>query len=69
MKAGGNTEEVVMSPAERKVVAFLRSKRDRLCKELERRGGRGVSLAEHIDRLDAATDALEGTLAGPHGES
>jgi hypothetical protein len=55
-----------MTPAEQKLVALLRKKAARLRERLEERGGRGVSLAEHVDRLDAAADALAGELYCQH---
>jgi len=58
-----------MSKAERRIVTFLKAKRDRLMAVLEKKGGRSVALAEHIDRLDAAIDALEGCLVCQHCEA
>lgn len=55
----------VMTDHEQEIVARLTRNRDKLMEELERRGGRGVALAEHIDRLDAAIDALRGELCCP----
>jgi hypothetical protein len=52
-----------------RVVAALEKKRARLWKRLERRGGRGVELANEIDRLDCAIDALKGELYCPHCEA
>ncbi len=45
---------------ELKLAAQLREIAGRLKKKLELRGGRGVALAERVDRLELAADALEG---------
>jgi len=47
---------------------LLRAKRETLWRRLEKAGGRGVPLAEHIDRLDAAMAALRGELFCPDCE-
>lgn len=58
-----------MNKVEQRIVSYLKARRDRLVAVLERKGGRGVALAEHIDRLDAAIDALEGCLTCKHCEA
>ena len=58
-----------MDKQEQRIVEILQAKSDRLAKELEQRGGWSVALAEHVDRLDAAIDALKGELFCQHCEA
>lgn len=58
-----------MADLETKVISALTKKRHRLATRLTKRGGRGVGLAETIDRLDCAIAALNGELQCPHCEA
>lgn len=58
-----------MGELERRVIAVLEKKRDRLFGRLSKRKGRGVQLADAIDRLDRAIDALKGELHCPSCEA
>ena len=55
-----------MSTFEGKVIGVLEKRRARLVAALDRKGGRGVELADAIDRLGFAIDALRGDLHCPH---
>jgi hypothetical protein len=54
---------------EDKVIEALTKKKNELLEQLNERGGRGVELANRIDRLDMAIDALKGELHCPHCEA
>lgn len=53
-------------PGNEKIVTTLMAKKNRLVELLDKRGGRGVKLANEIDRLNHAIDALQGELFCPH---
>jgi hypothetical protein len=54
---------------DQKVIEALEKKQSQLMAQLKRRGGRGVDLANEIDRLILAIDALRGNLTCPMCES
>ena len=52
-----------------RIIAALTRRLTRLRRKLEKQGGRGVALANEIDRIDFAVDALKGELVCPHCEA
>jgi hypothetical protein len=52
-----------------RVLEVLEKKEAKLRKRFEARGGRGFELANEIDRLRHAIDALKGELFCPHCEN
>lgn len=54
---------------EDKIIDALGKKAKLLRKELDANGGRGVELAEHIDRIETAIAALNGELVCLHCEA
>jgi hypothetical protein len=59
-------EGATMPALEEKIIAILERKAEKLRRLLSKQGGRNVAVAEHIDRLDMAVDALRGELQCPH---
>src|SRR4051812_26504796 len=53
---------------EERIIKALKRKRRRLIWVLDANGGRGIELADDIDRLGFAIDALNGELFCPHCE-
>lgn len=47
------------------IIEWLTKRSDKLSKQLEEQGGRGIKLADEIDRLNYAADALRGDLLCP----
>lgn len=54
---------------EQEVKDFLKEKKDKLRDQLEAQGGRGIELANEIDCLEYALDALHGDLSCLHCEA
>ncbi len=48
-----------------KIIETLQKRKNRIVANLDKQGGRGISLADEIDRLDLAIDALTGELHCP----
>lgn len=54
---------------EQEIKDFLKVKKDKLREQLDAQGGRGVELANEIDCLEYALDALHGDLHCCHCEA
>jgi hypothetical protein len=55
-----------MTKKEEEIVKKLEADAKRLREKLDEQGGRGVELADQIDRLETAAEALRGRLHCPH---
>ena len=51
-----------MTKTEESIVAVLEKEAESLREQFEAQGGRGIALAEHIDRIERAIDSLKGEL-------
>jgi len=52
-----------------KIIETLQKRRDRIVASFDKQGGRGIDLADEIDRLNLAIDALDGDLHCPTCEA